>query len=210
MTMTIIDTDKLFNKLDEMGVEKVRLSLAQGVFAPQKKIDLVNYWLNQKENKEGHKPKNKEEVMPLESSNTWRKIEKDYEVTKRMFGKRINFVSDPFKRNIIFRDIGHAYILANNGLSKPAVILAGSVIEELLRLYLQHNGISPSKNTFNSYIRACEANGLLKDAIQRLSDSVRYFRNLVHLSKEKSKRETISKATAIGAVSSIFTIANDF
>ena len=32
----------------------------------------------------------------------------------------------------------------------------------------------------------------------------------VHLSAEKTKKYTISKSTAIGAVSSIFTIANDF
>jgi len=207
--MVIYDTDKLFAKLEELGVEKVRLKLAQGVFAPQRKIDLVNHWLNLQEAEKGQN-KQKERYMSLKSMHTWKNIENDYEISKRVFGKRINFVSDPFKRKIIFRDIEHAYLLANNGLSKPAVILAGSVIEEMLRLYLQHKQINPKRNTFNSYIRACEDNGLLKEAIQRLTDSVRYFRNLVHLSKEKSKRETISKATAIGAVSSIFTIANDF
>jgi hypothetical protein len=35
---------------------------------------------------------------------------------------------------------------------KPAVILAGSVIEELLRLYLVHKNIKPAKKTFDSYI----------------------------------------------------------
>lgn len=42
------------------------------------------------------------------------------------------------------------------------------------------------------------------------TDSLRHFRNLVHLEKETSSKFTISKATAKGAVSSIFTIANDF
>jgi len=208
--MVIDDTNKLFAKLEKLGEEKVRLKLAQGVFAPQKKIKIVNYWLDLKEKEKTKKLDTKERVMNLQSAHIWSEIEKDYDITKRMFGKKINFVSDQFKRQIIFRDIEHAYVLATNGLSKPAVILAGAVIEEILRLYLEHKKIETKQNTFNSYIRLCEANGLLKDAIQRLTDSVRYFRNLVHLSKEKSKRETISKATAIGAVSSIFTIANDF
>ena len=51
---------------------------------------------------------------------------------------------------------------------------------------------------------------LLKLAISRLSHSVRQFRNLVHLSAEKTEKYAISKATAIGAVTSIFTISNDF
>jgi hypothetical protein len=43
-----------------------------------------------------------------------------------------------------------------------------------------------------------------------LSDSAREFRNFVHLSKESTKKHSITKAAAKGAVSSIFTIANDF
>jgi len=62
----------------------------------------------------------------------------------------------------------------------------------------------------DAYIRACEDNGLLKDAIHKLADSVRQFRNIVHLERESSNRHTILKATAKGAVSSVFTIASDF
>ncbi|GAG40581.1 unnamed protein product, partial [marine sediment metagenome] len=47
-------------------------------------------------------------------------------------------------------------------------------------------------------------------AISRLTDSVRHFRNIVHLQKENNSKITISKATAKGAVTSIFTLANDF
>lgn len=47
--MAIIDTEKLFEKLEQLGEENVRLKLAQGVFAPKRKIDLVKYWLEQKE-----------------------------------------------------------------------------------------------------------------------------------------------------------------
>ena len=144
------------------------------------------------------------------AQDTWNDIQNNYEISKQTFGKKINFVTDKHKRKIIFRDIEHSYILANNGFSKPATILAGSVIEELLRLYLERKNVKPARNTFEEYIKTCKQKGLLKSEIFRLSDSVRYFRNRVHLSTEKTKTYTISKATAKGAVSSIFTIVNDF
>lgn len=212
--MAIYDTDRLFSRLEEMGEETVRLKLAQGVFAPQRKIDLVMFWLSKKEKERQKNNKinfeSKEILMKLGPQQVWDDIEKDYDITKRIFGKKINFIEDQFKKKIIFRDVEHAYVLANLGFLKPAVVLAGSVIEELLRIYLEHKKIAPKGKTFDSYIKACDENGLLKSAIHRLTDSVRHFRNIVHLSKENSKRETISKATAKGAVSSIFTVANDF
>ena len=144
------------------------------------------------------------------SKENWEAIRSEYDISKKDFGKKINFVSDPFKRNVIFRDVEHAFVLASRGFPKPAVILAGGVIEELLRLYLKHKKISLTSKNFVDYIKACEQRQLLKSGISKLSDSVREFRNLVHISKEETKRHTISKATAKGAVSSIFTIANDF
>jgi hypothetical protein len=151
---------------------------------------------------------NKKETR-MKDNDAWSEIEKDYDLSKRAFGRKIKFIGDDFKRKIIFRDVEHSYVLANKGFSKSAVILAGSVIEELLRLYLQHKGVRPTRNSFDQYLRACQENDLLKDAIHRLSDSVRHFRNFVHLEKEESKKHTISKATAKGAVASIFTVAND-
>lgn len=149
-------------------------------------------------------------ISSLKSKDIWSEIEKEYDLTKRAFGIKIKFVSDKFAREIIFRDVGQSYMLAKIGFPKPAVILAGSVIEELLRLYLKHKKISISNKTFDGYIQACKDNGLLKSAVYSLTDSVRHFRNHVHLAKEKNKKHTISKATAKGAVSSIFTLANDF
>ncbi|TET43379.1 MAG: hypothetical protein E3J60_00440 [Dehalococcoidia bacterium] len=144
------------------------------------------------------------------SKANWKAIENEFGITKTGFGKKINFITDPFKRTIIFRDVEQAFVLASLGFSKSAVILAGSVIEELLRLYLEYKGTPPLSDNFDGYIRTCEQHGLLKDSVSRLSDSVRHFRNLVHLSKEETNKHTISKSTAIGAVSSIFTIATDF
>ena len=144
------------------------------------------------------------------SNENWEAIRCEYDISKKDFGKKINFVSDSFKRKIIFRDVEHAFVLASQGFSKPAVILAGGVIEELLRLYLEDKNIKLKNKRFVDYITACEDNSLLKRGVYRLSDSVRNFRNLVHLENEKTRRDTVSKATAKGAVSSIFTIANDF
>lgn len=149
-------------------------------------------------------------IEPSNTRRNWKAIENDLGVTKRSFGIRIAFVRDTFKRRILFRDVEQAFILASLGFSKPAVILAGGVIEELLRLYLAHKGVKPTSDTFDGYVQTCEQEELLKAGISRLSDSVRHFRNLVHLSREETARHTISKSTAIGAVASIFTIANDF
>ncbi|MDH4214794.1 MAG: hypothetical protein OEV85_12830 [Candidatus Thorarchaeota archaeon] len=155
-------------------------------------------------------PSGSESSEVLTATEGWKAIEGGFGITRRRFGRRISFVSDPFKRVIIFRDVAQAFVLASSGFSKPAVILAGGVIEELLRLYLAHKGVKPTSDTFDGYVQTCGQEGLLKAGISRLSDSVRHFRNLVHLSKEETARHTISKSTAIGAVSSIFTIANDF
>jgi hypothetical protein len=150
-------------------------------------------------------------INTLSSEENWEAIKKEYDINKKDFGKKINFVKDSFKRKVIFRDVEHAYVLASQGFGKPAIILAGSVIEELLRLYLDYKNIKmKSDDGFFEYIKACEDNRFLKRGVLRLTDSVRDFRNLVHLAKETEKKHTLSKATAKGAVSSIFTIANDF
>lgn len=158
------------------------------------------------------KPMANSETVWKQSSNReiWSDIYEDFEVKKLTFAKNINFVTEGYKRKAIFRDIEQAYILAKMGFSKPAVILAGSVIEELLRIYLKSKNIKAVNHTFDGYITTCDQNGLLKGAINRLSDSVRHFRNLVHLEKETTARHKISKATATSAVTSIFLISNDF
>jgi len=161
--------------------------------------------------KEQEKPEGNMLMMSSRSSKeNWEAIRSEYGISKKDFGKKINFVSDSFKRKIIFRDIEHAFVLASQGFPKPAIILAGGVIEELLRLYLENKNINPKCDKFFAYIEACENKKLLKRGVSRLSDSIRDFRNLVHLDNEKTKRYTISKAAAKGAVASIFTITNDF
>lgn len=148
-------------------------------------------------------------ITEFSLDDSWKIIEKDFNVTKVRFGKQIKFVRDQYKREIIFRDIAQALSLSYSGYNKPALILAGGVIEELLRLFIESKHETPARNTFESYITICEEKHLLKSNIRSLTDSARQFRNIVHLERELSTRETISKAAAKTAVSSIFTIVND-
>ncbi len=143
------------------------------------------------------------------ATEVWSSIKEEFDISKTAFGLKIRFIHNEFARSIIFRDVAQAFILSIHGFSKPAVIQSGSVCEELLRSYLIYKKVPFSKNTFDGYIQACTANGLLKAAIQGLANSVRHFRNLVHISNEKSKRHTISKSTAKAAVASIFSLVND-
>ena len=143
-------------------------------------------------------------------SKTWAEIKDEFGQSKLDFGKKLYFIEDKFKKEIIYRDIEHAYLLAEKNIPKPALILAGGVIEELLRLYLKYKNITPEQNKFEGYIESCKKENLLKSGTSELSHSARHFRNIVHLEKEKTSRNTISKATAKGAISSIFTISNDF
>jgi len=145
-----------------------------------------------------------------ENKNYWDGIKKDFGISKRVFGKNINFVKSQFRREIIFRDVEQAYFLARNDFNKPAVILAGGVIEELLRLFLDNKNENVKNKRFEELIEICQKKGFLKEEISNLASAIRRFRNSVHLAAEKSKKYTISKATASATVALIFTIVNDF
>ena len=206
--------------VDAGYLKAIDASSFDGVAYMEPRITLTGreYLAQLRDKIEGSQMKTKKEKMEspdsatkfLDPTDGWMPIEKEYDISKRSFGKRIGFVKDKFKRKILFRDIEQAFLLAHHGFNKPSVVLAGGVIEELLRLYLDDKGVRSERKTLDSYIKACEDNGLLKQAIHRLADSVRQFRNIVHLEREDSPRYSISKATAKGAVSSIFTIANYF
>lgn len=144
------------------------------------------------------------------NNNIWHEIEKEYAISKREFGKRINFVKGDFKREIIFRDIEQAFKLLKMGFGKPVAILSGGVIEELLRLYLNYKGKNTKDRDFYDYIEICKENDFLKDSMAKLSHVVRDYRNYVHLSKEISKKYTISMAAANTLFTSIFMVVNDF
>jgi hypothetical protein len=200
---------------DPSNEETLRCALLDGL----KKADVYlrsliayikEYWI-----KDMNRPKMKEtttmnQLRIFNERRVWEEIGKDFDYSRNKFGRKISFVKDAYKRKVIFRDIAQAFYLAKMGCYKPGVILAGGVIEELLNIFLQVKGLKPQNNTFSEYIKCCEENHLLKSGISKLSHSVREFRNLVHLDNEHSEKYTLSKATAIGAVSSVFTIINDF
>ena len=213
----------IIERLKSMPIEKARYAIAEGEFGDigSPNHTFASSWLSAKEASLRDAREAEMALVKMEKpintitrvsavADTWKDIEAEYGISKMTFGKKIKFVKDQFKRGIIFRDIGQAFVLAREGFNKPSVVLAGSVIEEMLRLYLVHKNITPVRNSLDSYIKTCDENSLLKEAIHKLADSVRQFRNIVHLEKETSPRHTISKPTALGAVASIFTIANDF
>lgn len=138
----------------------------------------------------------------------WSLIEEEFGITKRQFGYRIGFVENAFKRKVLFRDVAHAFMLARDGYSKPATILAGGIIEELLRLLLKSRGEMPTQRRFASYIEACGEAGELGAAVHKLADSVRHFRNMVHLEREDHESRSVTLSAAKGAVASIFTVVN--
>lgn len=178
--------------------------------AMESRVNELKQIKNKVENKE-YKIDKQELLTELKRINSWwPQIKEEFGVSKREFGRKINFVQGEYKRAVIFRDVEHAYALSKIGFGKPAVILAGSVMEELLRLYLLHRNIKVKDNTFSEYVKACEKNGFLKDAVRSLTTSVRHFRNLIHLEKESKKKDAISHAAAAGVVTAVFTLVNDF
>ena len=141
-------------------------------------------------------------------SAVWVQLSQECHKPKRQFRKQINFVKDKYSREIIFRDIAHSYFCLKSGLYKSAVILAGGVAEELLRLYLIAKGHSPDK-TFDKNIKMCAEKKILKGGVESYTNGLRDFRNYVHLDKEVSKKHAISHATASAAFNTIFTLVND-
>lgn len=204
--------------IENYKLEEVELALfqynADKDFPHYKAMESRIGELKQAKNKEGNKADkvSQQELLAgfKKITSWWPQIQEEFGVSKHEFGRKINFVKGEFKRVVIFRDVEHAYALSKLGFAKPAMILAGSVMEELLRLYLQHKNVKVKDNKFSEYIKACEKGGFLKVAVHSLTTSVRHFRNLIHLEKESKKKDTISHATAAGAVASIFTLVNDF
>ena len=149
--------------------------------------------------------RNNSKNRKAKSDLAWEILTKEQEVSKTMFSKKLKpFVDEDFKRHSILRDIGNAHSLMSLGFHKEAVVLSGSVIEEILRLFLISKNMLSYSKTFSDYIKICEQHSLFKKGINRLTDFVREFRNLVHLSGEKNKKDTINKANAKSAIYAVF------
>ena len=165
-----------------------------------------------------HEPKKNISYEPINTyenntyfnNNIWNGITQDFGIAKSDLDARIYFIQSELAKEIIYRDIEHSYLLVKNNFPKPAIILVGWIIEELLRLYLESNNIKSSENNFYGYIKTCEEQNILRKVISKLSDVFRQFRNSVHLKEEFDSGKIISKSTAWGCVSLMFTVIMDF
>lgn len=153
-------------------------------------------------------PKQSSKPIPQSEKETWKEIKAEYNLSKPTIGKRISFIRDDKARTIIFRDIWQAFFLLQNGFNKPAVILSGGVIEEILAQLLKCKGLLPSTDTFVKLIQVCREKKLFSNGTLNLLDSIRDFRNLVHVGKE-IRESKMSKTMAKTAVSSLFHILNE-
>lgn len=140
----------------------------------------------------------------------WVRIKEEYGLTKVHVSRILNkFITDNYKRHSILRDIGNSYALESLGFYKSSVILAGGVLEEILRFLLESKQLNVSKPTFYNYVKLCEDNGLFKAGINKLNDFVREYRNSVHLVCETNKTDSINQANAKNALASLFSVINE-
>lgn len=186
--------DQIFEKLiDEVDIfyygEPTMQSIVANFLSHYKDIFIISPYCN----------KNKSDIA-------WITIQDEFEFSKSAVSKILNnFIPDDYKRHVILRDIGNSIALLSLGFNKEAVILSGGVIEEIIRLFILSRYNKKYKN-FYDLLEMCNKNNLFKKSIQKLTDSIREFRNLVHLKKEVDKSCTINKSNAKGAVASIFSI----
>ncbi len=148
------------------------------------------------------------EISRSGNENIWMQINKDFSLTKKEFGKRINFIENVITRKIIFRDVEQAYFLLRAGFYKSSVILAGGVMEEILRQLLTLKEEAAENLNFNDLIKKCSHKGLLSIPGNQLTESARYFRNTVHIHNEVKQNNRITKAIAHSAFSAIFVLVD--
>lgn len=90
---------------------------------------------------------------------------------KRLF----NFIQDKKIRGILTRDYAFAEICKKQEMFKPAIVLYGSIIEEILREILG------SEKPFSELIVEARQKDFVKPPLARKIDFVRDFRNYVHI-----------------------------
>src|SRR4030043_1227747 len=103
---------EMAEKIDSMSIEQARIKIASGDFGGigSPAYERASAWLsmreaNRREDREAKTKSSDKVTIRFPSADTWHEIEREYEVSKRSFGKKINFVRDPFKRKVIFRDV---------------------------------------------------------------------------------------------------------
>lgn len=150
----------------------------------------------------------------------WEQVTEEFAVTKRKLAKRIPYVLNRKVRAIIYRDIEDAMRCKQHSLWKPSVILAGGVVECLMRNLVDSVGdekkvrtaykeFFPERKhkkpeTLEEYIGVCRHLGLVDGSIADLLSAVRGWRNLVHPDKERRSALKPDKNMAETALRSIF------
>ena len=113
----------------------------------------------------------------------WNKGIKSSEIEKKKIGIGMrgifNFVKDKKTKSILVRDFAYAEICREKSMSKPAIILYGSIIEEVLRYKLN------SKAKFSSLIDKFKEKKGLDPSLIRKIDFIKDFRDYVHIFLEK-------------------------
>lgn len=90
-----------------------------------------------------------------------------------------NFIKDKEAKDILVRDCAYAELCIEQEMFKPAIILYGSIIEEILRTLLS------SDETFLKLIKEAREKNVLEDSLIRKIDFLRDFRDYVHIFLEK-------------------------
>ena len=131
-------------RIDSMSIEKARIEIASGIFgdigSPNHRF--AESWLSARE--KNLNDKTNKTSFTLKSSGIWAEIEQEYGLSKRAFGKKINFIKDTFKRKIIFRDVEQAYIL-------EAKVILMIVMYNLFHQNLNHGIAHKGRNNPSSY-----------------------------------------------------------
>ena len=92
-----------------------------------------------------------------------------------------NFIKDNKTKTILKRDYAYAEICKEQEMFKPAIILYGSIMEEVLRTILL------SKKEFLELIILAKEKRIIENHLATKIDFIRDFRNYVHIFLEKKK-----------------------
>lgn len=203
---SIIDINRFKSLVDDGYIEAIDASDSDGLEYIDPQITISGREFLEKYIKE----ETTKSSQRFQETDGWEIIEENYGISKLKFGKKINFIEDRKIRKIIFRDTAQAFLLESQGYFKPAIILSGGIIEELLRNYLHKKELVPKRNTLDEYINTCKENKILGNAIVNMGHYVRLMRNLVHIQRESKDETIIDQALAKGIISTIITITNSF
>jgi hypothetical protein len=115
----------------------------------------------------------------------WNKGISHEEITKKKIGiskkTLFSFIKDIKTRSILTRDYAFAEICREHKMFKPAIILYGSIMEEILRNILN------SDKYYSDLITEGKVKNIIEPPLARKIEFIRDFRNYVHIHLEKKE-----------------------